>query len=188
MTTLWSLLLLILGFSKICSGLNNCPTTPIRSVIQRAAETTKDAVTQMQMIRRILEDIYGGTWGVLVIRNPALVSKEVHWTFPDHNNSDGSPAFCLAVVNQWQYNVFKTGSNDSPQRVTIENIIQRFSSGTLPKMGKLVNGKNKEKFMDLNMMKPVPRRYSIAQLDQMLSNVLEENHRIRHNRSPKLVN
>ncbi|CAO4379137.1 unnamed protein product [Caenorhabditis nigoni] len=143
MTTLWSLLFILFGSLRICSGLNNCPTAPIRSVIQRAAETTKDAVTQMQMIRRILEDIYGGTWGVLVIRDPALVSKEVHWTFPDHNNSDGSPAFCLAVVNKWQYNVFKTGQDDSPHRVTIENIIQRFSSGTLPKMGKLSNGKNK---------------------------------------------
>lgn len=67
-----SLLKFLLNFY---SGLNNCPTIPIRSVIQRAAETTKDAVTQMQMIRRILEDIYGGTWGVLVIRDPALVSK-----------------------------------------------------------------------------------------------------------------
>ncbi|ULT88722.1 hypothetical protein L3Y34_007726 [Caenorhabditis briggsae] len=176
MTTLWSLLFLFFGFFRICSGLNNCPIAPIRSVIQRAAETTKDAVTQMQMIRRILEDIYGGTWGVLVIRNPALVSK------------DGSPAFCLAVVNKWQYNVFKTGQDDSPHRVTIENIIQRFSSGTLPKMGKLSNGKNKGKFLDLDTVKQVPQRYSIAQLDRMLSNALDENHRVRHNRSPKLVN
>lgn len=44
------------------------------------------------------------------------------------------------------------------------------------------------KFLDLNAMKQVPRRYSIAQLDRMLSNVLEEKQRIRHNRSPKLVN
>ncbi|CAA99801.1 uncharacterized protein CELE_C54D10.9 [Caenorhabditis elegans] len=188
MKSSWSLAFIILNLSRICYGLNNCPTIPIRSVIQRAAETTKDAVTQMQMIRRILEDIYGGTWGVLVIRDPALVSKDVHWTFPDHNNLDGSPAFCLTVVNEWQYNVFKTGQIDSPQRVTIDNMIQRFSSGTLPKIGKLVNGKSKAKFLDLNAMKQVPRRYSIAQLDRMLSNVLEEKQRIRHNRSPKLVN
>ncbi|CAI2354871.1 unnamed protein product [Caenorhabditis sp. 36 PRJEB53466] len=140
-----------------------------------------------KMIRRILEDIYGGTWGVLVIRNPALVSKEVHWTFPDHNNSDGSPAFCLAVINQWQYNVFKTGHVDSPQRVTIDNIIQRFSSGTLPKTGKLGTSKNKETFLDMGT-KPVPRRYSIAQLDRMLADVLEDTRAVRHNRSPRLVN
>ena len=27
------------------------------------------------MIRRILEDIYGGTWGVLIIKNPNLISQ-----------------------------------------------------------------------------------------------------------------
>lgn len=26
--------------------------------------------------------------------------SDVHWTFPDHNNLDGSPAFCLTVVNE----------------------------------------------------------------------------------------
>ena len=27
------------------------------------------------MIRGILEDIYGGTWGVLIIKNPNLISQ-----------------------------------------------------------------------------------------------------------------
>ncbi|VDO60094.1 unnamed protein product [Heligmosomoides polygyrus] len=105
---------------------------PIRSIVQRATDATPDPATQMQMIRRIIEDIFGGSWGVLIIRNPALVSK-IHWTIPDHNNSDGSPAFCLAVrmyeVNKfrWQYNVFKTGSKDQKDRVTVESIVNRFS-------------------------------------------------------------
>lgn len=98
---------------------------PIRSIVQRATDATPDPATQMQMIRRIIEDIFGGSWGVLIIRNPALVSSEIHWTIPDHNNSDGSPAFCLAVVKGWQYNVFKTGSKDQKDRVTVESIVNR---------------------------------------------------------------
>ncbi|CAI5451178.1 unnamed protein product [Caenorhabditis angaria] len=181
--------LLLLIFCSGGLGLNNCPTSPIRAVIQRAAETTEDAVTQMQMIRRILEDIYGGTWGVLVIRNPSLVSKEVHWTFPDHTNEDGSAAFCLAVVNKWQYNVFRTGQIDSPQRVTIESMIQKFTSGTLPKVGKLGskstpgNGEMRDEIK----RKQEPKRYSIGELDRMLIGVLDNPRKVRVNRSPKLI-
>ncbi|KAI1723730.1 hypothetical protein DdX_03901 [Ditylenchus destructor] len=87
---------------------------PIRAVIERA------------IIRRILEDIYGGSWGVLIIKNPELISTSVHWTIPDHRNKDGSPAFCLYVVGeaQWQYNVFKTGDVDTENRLTVEQVVQ----------------------------------------------------------------
>ncbi|CAB3399004.1 unnamed protein product [Caenorhabditis bovis] len=182
--------MMILLHCLITSGvaaLNNCPTAPIRSVIQRAAETTSDAVTQMQMIRRILEDIYGGTWGVLIIRNPTIVSKDVHWTFPDHSNSDGTPAFCLAVIKKWQYNVFKTGQVDSPQRMTIENMIQRFSSGTIPKFGK-TSFKEKRRMMDIKAEKVPPRRYSVAELDRLLASAFSEKAHVRLNRSPRIVN
>ncbi|VDO54914.1 unnamed protein product [Haemonchus placei] len=100
---------------------------PIHSIIGRASNATNDPTTQMQIIRRIIEDIYGGSWGVLIIRSPDLVSDEVHWTIPDHTNADGSPAFCLAVVKGWQYNVFKTGSKDAPDRVTVEGIVKRWA-------------------------------------------------------------
>ncbi|KAK6039660.1 hypothetical protein COOONC_22835 [Cooperia oncophora] len=101
---------------------------PIHSIIERATNATPDPATQMQaiIIRRIVEDIFGGSWGVLIIRNPSLVSNDVHWTIPDHNNSDGSPAFCLVVVKGWQYNVFKTGNNDDQNRVTVESIVKRY--------------------------------------------------------------
>lgn len=49
--------------------------TAIRGIIVRAAQQTKDPVTQMQMVRRIVEDIYGGTWGVLLVKNAGLVSR-----------------------------------------------------------------------------------------------------------------
>ncbi|XGW01864.1 hypothetical protein V3C99_014169 [Haemonchus contortus] len=116
---------LLLQIVPAFAVLNNCPMAPIHSIIGRASNATNDPTTQMQIIRRIIEDIYGGSWGVLIIRTPDLVSDEVHWTIPDHTNADGSPAFCLAVVKGWQYNVFKTGSKDSPDRVTVEGIVIR---------------------------------------------------------------
>ncbi|KAE9412203.1 hypothetical protein Angca_001557 [Angiostrongylus cantonensis] len=78
------------------------------------------------MIRRIIEDVFGGSWGVLVIRDPELVSNQVHWTIPEHNNVDGSPGFCLSVIKGWQYNVFKTGSQDYEDRVTVKSLIERY--------------------------------------------------------------
>lgn len=48
--------------------------TAIRGIIVRATQQTMDPVTQMQMVRRVLEDIYGGTWGVLIVRNAGIVS------------------------------------------------------------------------------------------------------------------
>lgn len=49
----------------------------------------------------------------------------MHWTIPDHSNPDGSPAFCLTVVNRYQYNVFKTGTKDSVDRVSVADIVSR---------------------------------------------------------------
>ncbi|CAJ0586270.1 unnamed protein product, partial [Mesorhabditis spiculigera] len=111
----------------------------IRAIIQRAAMSTKDPATQMQMIRRVLEDIHGGQWGVLIIRNPSMVSQvaDVHWTIPDHTNSDGSPAFCLAVVNRWQYNVFKTGYVDRADRVTVLDVVNKIRQQDVKKPEKV---------------------------------------------------
>ncbi|KAF8387110.1 hypothetical protein PRIPAC_76252 [Pristionchus pacificus] len=121
----WLLLTLVTLRASFCSPLSNCPMSSIRQIVQRAALAAKDPATQMQMIRRILEDVNGGTWGVLIVRDPMLVSQEVHWTIPDHVNPDGTPAFCLTVTRGWQYNVFKTGTEDIPDRVTIEDFISK---------------------------------------------------------------
>ncbi|CAJ0590492.1 unnamed protein product [Cylicocyclus nassatus] len=107
------------------AALENCPMQAVRSIIVRATDVTKDPAIQMQMIRRIIEDLYGGAWGVLIIRNPSLVSNEVHWTIPDLNNIDGTPAFCLAVVKGWQYNVFKAGARDQHDRLTVEDLVKK---------------------------------------------------------------
>ncbi|PAV61208.1 hypothetical protein WR25_06842 [Diploscapter pachys] len=128
---------------------------PVRAIIQRAANTTRDATTQMQMIRRILEDIYGGTWGVLIIKNPNLISQEVHWTIPDHVNTDGSPAFCLVVVNRWQFNVFKTGPQDRVDRVTVEDIVNKIRQSD-------------------EEVKPRPRRYTVREFDRKLAWAIEQ--------------
>lgn len=72
-----------------------------------------------------MEDIYGGTWGVLIVKGTDLVSIQVHWTIPDHKHEDGSPAFCLHVEQEWQYNVFKTGNVDTENRLTVEGIVRR---------------------------------------------------------------
>uniref|UniRef100_A0A1I8A9T3 ULP_PROTEASE domain-containing protein n=1 Tax=Steinernema glaseri TaxID=37863 RepID=A0A1I8A9T3_9BILA len=72
-----------------------------------------------------MEDIYGGTWGVLIIKDPSLVSNDIHWTIPDHKHRDGSSAFCLSVTNNWQYNIFKTGSVDTLNRFTVEEVVSR---------------------------------------------------------------
>ncbi|KAH7715219.1 Protein C54D10.9, partial [Aphelenchoides avenae] len=110
--------------------INNCPMEPIKPVIQRSVEAAgKDAALQMQIIRRIIEDVYGGTWGVLIIKNPDLVSTAVHWTIPDHKHRDGSPAFCLHVEKNWQYNVFKTGDVDTENRVTVEQMVEKLREG-----------------------------------------------------------
>ena len=77
------------------------------------------------MIRRIHEDLFGGSWGVLIVKDASLVSTSVHWTIPDHRLEDGSPAFCLHVNAGWQYNVFRTGSVDNANRVTVEQLVKQ---------------------------------------------------------------
>lgn len=73
-----------------------------------------------------MEDIYGGSWGVLIIQKADIVSSTVHWTIPDHRSNNGSPAFCLFTKNKWQYNVFKTGNADTVNRVSIEEALKRY--------------------------------------------------------------
>jgi hypothetical protein len=73
-----------------------------------------------------MEDLYGGTWGVLIVKDPALVSTEVHWTIPDHKHIDGSAAFCLHVHQSWQYNVFKTGNVDTENRLTVDDLVSQY--------------------------------------------------------------
>ncbi|PAV83914.1 hypothetical protein WR25_05279 [Diploscapter pachys] len=129
------------------------------------------------MIRRILEDIYGGTWGVLIIKNPNLISQEVHWTIPDHVNTDGSPAFCLVVVNRWQFNVFKTGPQDRVDRVTVEDIINNLESNfplllqqimALPVLDLTIIRQSDEE------VKPRPRRYTVREFDRKLAWAIEQ--------------
>ncbi|TKR87895.1 hypothetical protein L596_012225 [Steinernema carpocapsae] len=114
------------------SALSNCPMVPVKSIIQKAVDAVgRDPSMQMQMIRRIMEDIYGGTWGVLIIRDPHLVSDEIHWTIPDHKHKDGSSAFCLHVAHNWQYNIFKTGNVDTLNRFTVEEVVSKIRSKKL---------------------------------------------------------
>ncbi|CAJ0950068.1 unnamed protein product, partial [Mesorhabditis belari] len=120
----------------------------VRAIIQRAATSTKDPATQMQMIRRVLEDIHGGSWGVLIIKNPNMVSQDVHWTIPDHTNEDGSPAFCLAVVNRWQYNIFKTGTVDRPDRVTVVDVVNKIRQQEAKKPKSRILTSDLERFVD----------------------------------------
>uniref|UniRef100_A0A914HYN5 Uncharacterized protein n=1 Tax=Globodera rostochiensis TaxID=31243 RepID=A0A914HYN5_GLORO len=108
--------------NSAASGIANCPMNVIKHIIVRTTEfvSNDDAPLQMQIIRRIMEDIYGGNWGVLIIKEPELISSVIHWTFPDHRHRDGSAAFCLHVERGWQYNVFKTGDIDTEDRLTVE--------------------------------------------------------------------
>uniref|UniRef100_A0AC35TJL6 Dynein light chain n=1 Tax=Rhabditophanes sp. KR3021 TaxID=114890 RepID=A0AC35TJL6_9BILA len=97
----------------------------VKAIISRAEEVASgDPALQMQVIRKIMEDIYGGTWGVLVIKDPSFVSDQIHWTIPDFKHLDNSPAFCLHVHKSWQYNVFKTGNVDTDSRITVEQVIR----------------------------------------------------------------
>ncbi|KAI6199872.1 Transient-receptor-potential-like protein [Aphelenchoides besseyi] len=107
---------------------NNLPIakTMFMQKATRAIEAAgSDAALQMQLIRRIHEDLFGGTFGVLIIKNAELVSSAVHWTIPDHRHDDGTPAFCLTIENGWQYNIFKTGNADSTSRMTVHEVINR---------------------------------------------------------------
>ena len=74
-----------------------------------------------------MEDIFGGAWGVLIIKQPELISTAVHWTFPDHRHKDGSPAFCLHMEASWQYNVFKTGDQDTEERMSVEQVLEEIN-------------------------------------------------------------
>lgn len=38
---------------------------------------------------------------------------------------DGSSAFCLHAEKNWQYNVFKTGELDAPDRISVEDVIEK---------------------------------------------------------------
>ncbi|KAI6236957.1 hypothetical protein M3Y95_00214300 [Aphelenchoides besseyi] len=110
----------------VCNAINNCPMVTSKPIIQRAIEAAgSDAALQMQLIRRIHEDLFGGTFGVLIIKNAELVSNAVHWTIPDHRHDDGTPAFCLTIENGWQYNIFKTGNADSTSRMTVHEVVNR---------------------------------------------------------------
>uniref|UniRef100_A0A915N2H8 Uncharacterized protein n=1 Tax=Meloidogyne javanica TaxID=6303 RepID=A0A915N2H8_MELJA len=113
----------------IGSAIDNCPMRVVKHIIIRTIEVTNrgDTSSQMQLIRRILEDIYGGTWGVLIIEGTNLVGKSVHWTIPDHKHRDGSAAFCLYDENKIQYNVFKTGDKDTEDRITLEQAMAKIS-------------------------------------------------------------
>uniref|UniRef100_A0A914UUD7 Uncharacterized protein n=1 Tax=Plectus sambesii TaxID=2011161 RepID=A0A914UUD7_9BILA len=112
-------------FVRYAASIEACPLGTIQDIIHQAAnESPNDAPIQMQIVRKIMEDIFGGTWGVLVVEKPSLVSYQVHWTIPDFRH-DGQRAFCLHVHNGWQYNVFKVGDEDAQSRITVEQILDK---------------------------------------------------------------
>jgi len=120
--------------SGICSAavIENCPLDSVKAIIERAAIIShSDAVTQMQMVRRVMEDIFGGNWGVLIIKDFELIASSVHWTIPDQKHMNGSAAFCLHAEGNWQYNVFKTGDADTPGRMTVEEAIKKMNEKRL---------------------------------------------------------
>uniref|UniRef100_A0A7E4VZ65 Uncharacterized protein n=1 Tax=Panagrellus redivivus TaxID=6233 RepID=A0A7E4VZ65_PANRE len=140
-------------------SLKNCPMPTVRPIIDRAHATAGiDAPLQMQVIRRIMEDIYGGSWGVIIIKDPALVSSSVHWTIPDHKHKDGSSAFCLYVKNSWQYNVFKTGDADTENRLSIEEVVDRLRNG-----------------------KARPERLSVTEFDRRITEAIRKRRRLKSN-------
>uniref|UniRef100_A0A0N4ZRK4 Dynein light chain n=1 Tax=Parastrongyloides trichosuri TaxID=131310 RepID=A0A0N4ZRK4_PARTI len=144
------LLILIFIIVKKTSTIQNCPMTPIKDVILRASEVaTDDAPLQMQIIRKIMEDMYGGSWGVIIISDISLISDTIHWTIPDSKNEDDSPAFCLQVQKKWQYNVFRTGEKDNDDRMKIEDVIR-----------------------EIKEQKIVPKKITSSEFDKKLTNDL----------------
>jgi hypothetical protein len=77
------LIIFIFILIKFTNGINNCPMGTSKTIIQRAIDAVgADAALQMQLIRRIHEDVFGGTWGVLIIKQIDLISTVVHWSIP----------------------------------------------------------------------------------------------------------
>uniref|UniRef100_A0A915D5A9 Uncharacterized protein n=1 Tax=Ditylenchus dipsaci TaxID=166011 RepID=A0A915D5A9_9BILA len=131
------LTVVLLGFDIFAArvqAIKNCPMVTIKAIIERAVEVSSggaDAALQMQVIRRIMEDVYGGNWGVLIIKNSELISSSVHWTIPDHHNSDGSPAFCLHTNCDQVIN--RVNEKLPPERLTVTEFDRRVADVFLQK-------------------------------------------------------
>uniref|UniRef100_A0A1I8A9A2 Transferred entry: 7.1.1.8 n=2 Tax=Steinernema glaseri TaxID=37863 RepID=A0A1I8A9A2_9BILA len=70
---------------------------------------------QTKTIRRVLDDIMGGMWGVLVSDDDA----EIYWTLPDVR-----PFFCRHTFHRWHYVAFKTNDQDTGDRYLPEDAIK----------------------------------------------------------------
>lgn len=41
------------------------------------------------MISKVTKDTFDGTWGVVIVQDPLLISNTVHWIIPNVKNADG---------------------------------------------------------------------------------------------------
>ncbi|VDK19726.1 unnamed protein product [Anisakis simplex] len=106
------------------AALQACPMTEVKSIIEKSdAIASNDPVSRMQILRRIMEDMFGGKWGVLIITDTSLVSTQIHWTIPHLVTPSGVRAYCHHVYKDVQYNVFKTSNIDSADRATVESVL-----------------------------------------------------------------
>lgn len=56
----------------------------------------------------MLEDVYGGSWAVVIIKGTDIVGTNVSWMVPTVKHTDDSVAYCNYQANGWEYLVFKT--------------------------------------------------------------------------------
>lgn len=66
-----------------------------------------DSRTLVILLREIMEEKYGGKWGVVIVDNPDAVDSSFHWNIPT-TTFNGEPAFCVGTYQNRTYNVFKT--------------------------------------------------------------------------------
>uniref|UniRef100_A0A914VWG4 Uncharacterized protein n=1 Tax=Plectus sambesii TaxID=2011161 RepID=A0A914VWG4_9BILA len=98
--------LIILAVISAVTSLEICPYTPIKKVIRTAIRNFDSAAKQTVAIQHLMEEMVEASWGVVVVEDPELIGSEVHWTVPNAWQVEGKEAFCVTVINGWQYNVF----------------------------------------------------------------------------------
>ncbi|CAJ0590477.1 unnamed protein product [Cylicocyclus nassatus] len=119
------LFVILINVVAVHAALEDCPMQSIRSIIQEVYKASRDPVIQKRVIRRIAEEVHGGDWGVIIVRDPALAIRDVNWEFPYQNNADNSPAFCLTKINGWLYHVIKVRGYGQSDRVNIEGLVKK---------------------------------------------------------------
>ncbi|KAH7717588.1 Protein C54D10.9 [Aphelenchoides avenae] len=82
----------------LASALEDCPMVEIKSVVRNAiAFAGKHADAQMPLIKRLVEETYGGRWGVVIVTDAYLIGSAVHWSVPFFPNEVGTDAVCIHV-------------------------------------------------------------------------------------------